>query len=98
LLAIGLAYQNSGIGDARAVFERVAREFGDQKDATASARARLAMMDRKASKSQTDSAAPRRILPLGDGSVQTVSSDGGLVAIYTSDLDLVVRNVLTGDV
>ena len=44
LVRMGACYERLGDKDARAAYERAVREFGDQADAAAQARARLAAM------------------------------------------------------
>ena len=56
LLRLGDCYQKLGDDKAQAAFERVVREFGDQKEAAAEARTRLAALQAPAA-SQTKRAA-----------------------------------------
>jgi hypothetical protein len=74
LLQLGEAYQKIGTGDARAIFARIVRDFTDQQEVAAAARARLAAL--APLKAQTGDLPPRR--------VYTDSSGGNTSSNYTS--------------
>jgi Tol biopolymer transport system component len=61
LIRLGSAYEVLGRAEARAAYDRVLREFGDQGDLVTQARARIAALDQRASPSGNATAAGDRV-------------------------------------
>ncbi len=108
LLGEGRAYEMLGRAEARAAYERLLREYGDQREPAAQARARIAALDPSARRSGSSSSSTvamiRRVSrDRHDFSTGTVSPNGryfsytnsatGDVAIY--DLSTGMNRVLT---
>lgn len=99
LLALGMAYQTTGTGDAQAVFARIVREFGDQTAVAAAARARLADLPR--GRGRIDE--PRQLFSSDSLVLNDISRDGqwavGDVFLSSSNArsyDMVLVHLATG--
>jgi Tol biopolymer transport system component len=102
LLALGIAYQKTGTGDARTVFAQIVKDFGDQKEIAAAARVRLAGL---AADQPTRSEVTATLLwsgPDAEAATADLSADGRTLAFeeYASSKGVVanlgVRDVATG--
>jgi Tol biopolymer transport system component len=96
LVRMAECYQKMGDGEARKIFEQVVREYRDQSEAAAIARARLSRTEAN----QSDAISTRRIwtFPQGGDSYGQVSPDGRNIP-YTNWSDngnLFVHDVLSG--
>ena len=97
LLHLAEVYQKRGDAQAKAVYERIVREFADQKDAATQARARLGATGRGASTAMSY----RRIWwDTGDGEDPvsgTISADGRYLSyVNWTGGDLMLRDLATG--
>jgi len=102
LVALGDAYERTGTGDARAVFDRVVRTFSDRPDVAAVASRRLASL----SASRTRELSQRRLWTTSEFITRDVSADGAW-ALGTKGrvdsqnrrhVDLLLRNTTSGAV
>jgi len=95
LLRMGQCYEKLGDTEARKAYERVVREFSDQKETAATAQARLAALAGTAGGSGVSTLAVRRVWagePAGG-----VSSDGRFVSYTNWDSDsLAIHDLATG--
>lgn len=86
LVGLGGAYELLGRTEARAAYERVLRDFGDQRDLVAQARARVAALDRTArtgSGGSVAASAARRLLEgTASGPPAAPSPDGRQFAYF----------------
>jgi Tol biopolymer transport system component len=95
LVQIGACYEKLGSGDAIKTYERVVREFSNEKESVATARSRLAAL-------QSTIAAPpgltARQIPAGTGVAEFDISPDGRYAAFFSDGNrtLSVRDLVTG--
>ena len=90
---IGVCYEKLGNQEARKAFESVVRNYGDQKDIAAQARARLAAMGGAAGGVRTRLVWDNAIDLWG-----TASADGRYLSFVDwSSCDLGVRDLLTGE-
>lgn len=95
LFRLGDCYQKLGDDKARVVFDRVVQEFGDQKEAAAEARTRLAALQ-SAAASQTKRAARQIWTGEGVSSDGSPSPDGRYLSYGDSETgDLAVRDLIT---
>ncbi len=102
LLALGDAFQRTGSGDASAVFTRIVRTFGDQKDVAALASRRLAALARGSAQELT----PRRVWTDDGFNTIDISSDGALAvgtknrtdAENKEQQDMLLRNVQSSEI
>jgi Tol biopolymer transport system component len=88
LMQIGLSYEKLGRDEAVRVYERLVRDFADQADSVATARARLLALSRPAPGAAAAATAPRlRTLPPVDNinEVRTLSPDGTKAAFKSYD-------------
>lgn len=101
LFQMGQAYEKLGNSEARKAYERIARDFGDQKDIAADANRRLAALSIPPN---SDKSRTRLVLGsegFGKNSYPSVSPDGRWVAMddwTTADGDLVIRELATGQI
>ena len=95
LVRMGQCYDKLGDAESRKAYERVVREFGDQKESVAAARARLAAMAKPANPSGISVRLVFEGLP---GDAAAVSPDGRLMIHYEdrTQSNLVVRDLVTG--
>ena len=97
LLGMGQCYEKLGDTEARKAYERVVREFSDQKETAATAQARLAALAGAAGGSGVSTLAVRRVWagePVGG-----VSSDGRFVSFMGGGYDstnLSIHDLATG--
>jgi Tol biopolymer transport system component len=102
LVALGDAYEKTGAGDPKPVFDRVVRTFADQKDVAAVASRRLAALSRGGSQELTS----RRIWASDAFNPIDISSDGALAvgtksrtdAGNNQQQDLLLRSVTSGEI
>ena len=94
LVRMAECYQKLGDAQARQVYERVVREFGDQADAAATARARLNVARQTASRSSELTITRLGTIP---DVASTVSDDGtkALLTDWTTG-NLVIRDLING--
>lgn len=95
LVRMGACYERLGDKDARAAYERAAREFSDQAEAAAQARARLAAMGgaKAASGPRT-----RLLWDEATNEVGSASGDGRhLSFVNWSTADVAIRDLVTGE-
>jgi Tol biopolymer transport system component len=99
LVQMGQCYESLGRTEALAAYQRVAREFGDQKASVAAARTRIAMLQSPAA-AQTGQFAQRQIWDDVDESESGpigVSADGRYLSFTDgASLDLIVRDLRAG--
>lgn len=97
LVQIGLCYEKLGRDEARKAYERLLRDFADQKDEAARARSRLAALVRPAADEK--SLAARRVWAEPDTDNLGRPSPDGRWLSYTDweTGDLAVRNLATGE-
>ena len=92
LLHLGQCYEKLGNADSRKAYERVVREYADQKDAAATARARLA-----AQGASTPGGNTRQVWTKSGGfPYGPVSPDGRYVAFTSRGTYLAVHDLITG--
>jgi Tol biopolymer transport system component len=95
LMRMGQCYERLGDSEARKAYERVVRDFADQKDPAAEARTRLAIMD--GPEHRGPAAVTMRLLSKGqepDNEGRT-SPDGQWLSYTSPDGDLGIYNLLT---
>jgi len=97
LFQIGQAYEKLGNTDARKAYERIVREFADQKEVAAEARTRLGSLP----DTRLADALTARVLWSGNGVDFTGSilPDGRLMVIdWASSGDIAIRDMTTGEI
>lgn len=95
LVRLGACYERLGDKDARAAYERAAKEFGDQAEPAAQARARLAAMGGAKAAS-----GPRTRLLWDEATNEqaSASSDGRYLSFVNWNTDdVVIKDLLTGE-
>jgi Tol biopolymer transport system component len=99
LVHLGQCHEKLGNAEARKVYERVVREFGDQPDLVAEARARLAALAKPSGATSGTALAVRRIWDGPEVDQEgAVSRDGRYLSfIDWSTGDLAVRDLATGE-
>ncbi len=97
LVRMGECYEKLGDAEARKAYERVAREFGDQKDLAEMARTRLSALQRSASLRHPAGITLRKVWE-GMGSLAGSPSPDGRYHTFTDweTGDLVLRDLTTG--
>jgi len=97
LLEIGQCYEKLGNTEARKAYERLLRDYGDQNDAAAQARTRLAALSSKVA-SRSSEMVTRRVWAGPDVDAQgSVSPDGRYLSYVDSTTgDLALRDLVTG--
>lgn len=98
LLEIGQCYEKLGNGEARKAYERLLREYGDQDEAVAAARKRLAALGRPSGSSNPSEMVARRIWAgTGDLVYGNPSPDGRYLS-YVDDMtgELTLHDFATG--
>lgn len=97
LVRMGQCYEKLGDAEARKAYEQAIREFGDQKEAVATARARLAALEGK----QPEKGVVARQLWAGVGFREygsSISQDGRYVAFFDQESDTMrLHDLVTGD-
>ena len=98
LVQMAECYQKMGDAESRKIYERVLREYGDQKEAAATAQARLGGGD--AGRQNNSGALAKRLLCTECGETDAdFSSDGRLMVFTDWDSgDLATRDMSTGQV
>jgi len=98
LVRMGECYEKLGDAEARKAFERVVRDFGDQKDLAETARARLAALGRAGAIGQPSGITLRKVWALDHGWLQGAPSpDGRYHSFPDFDTgDLALRDLVTG--
>jgi hypothetical protein len=96
LLRMGRCYERLGQVDARRAYERLVREFGDQTESVAEARARLAALAGPAAAKKSELAA-RLVWANANDLTGSPSSDGRMMATTDwSTGDIAIRDLATG--
>jgi Tol biopolymer transport system component len=97
LLHLAQCYEKQGDAEARKLYERVVREFGDQKDLTETARVRLAALERAGGLSYPSGVTLRKVWE-GSGWLEgSPSPDGRYFSFPDWETgDLAVRDLVTG--
>jgi Tol biopolymer transport system component len=97
LLEMGQCYEKLGNTEARKAYERLVRDYGDQSEAAAQARARLAALSGKIASSSSEMVT-RRVWAGPDVDAQgSVSPDGRYLSYVDSTTgDLALRDLVTG--
>jgi Tol biopolymer transport system component len=94
LVRMGQCYEKLGNTEARKAYERVVREFSDQKEMAANAQARLAALAAAGGTAGSPQLAVKRVLEeYVDGKV---SSDGRFLTLADSDGNVAIRDLITG--
>lgn len=93
LVRLGQCHERLGGAEARKAYERVLREFGDQRDSAETARRRLAAMGKRAAVS-----GPGLRLAGTQGYAVAVSPDGRFLLQAGTEGGLDVRNLQTGEI
>ncbi len=99
LVRMADCYQKLGDAEARRIYERVVRDYSDQRDPVAQARGRLAALQERPAPLPSSGIVGRQLWtgPQVD-TLGSVSSDGGLLSFVDWETgDLAVRNLATGD-
>ena len=99
LLQMGYAYEKLGRSEARDAYERVLRDYADQADVAAQARARLAALTQPAGIADRSNMVVRRVWAGPGVDIQGMPTPDGqyLTFIDSSTLDVAVRNLATGE-
>jgi len=98
LVRMGECYEKLGDAEARKAYERVVRDFGDQKDLAETARTRLAALERAGGLSYPPGITLRKVWALSHGYlVGSPSPDGRYHSFADWDTgDLFLRDLVTG--
>jgi len=99
LVRMGECYEKLGDAEARKAYERVVRDFGDQKDLAETARARLSAMGRAGELSHPSGITLRKVWALSHGwFTGSPSPDGRYHSFVDWDSgDLFLRDLATGE-
>lgn len=99
LLQMGQCDEKLGIADARRAYERVVRDFADQREIAAQARVRLAALEPGTSGNHGPVMASRRVWSGADLDTNgAVSADGRYLTYQDQETgDLAIRNLQTGE-
>ena len=97
LVRMGQCYEKLGSAEATKAYERVVREFSDQKETVAAARARLAALGR--GPGSTPAVTVRQVW-VGPwyGAVGGPSRDGAYLTFRSASEDLAIRDLATGQI
>lgn len=100
LLAIGQCYEKLGDTEARKAYDRLVREYADQGEVTATARARLAAMGIGSSRASATGPTTRQVWAGPDGGFfGSVSSDGRYLSyVEITSGNLAMRDLGTGEI
>jgi Tol biopolymer transport system component len=96
LYQLGQAYEKLGSAEARKAYERIARDFGDQKEVATDADRRLAVLSVPSS---AGNPGPRLVLGPDKNDDESISPDGRSMAITIwsgGDNELAIRDMSTG--
>ena len=98
LVRMGQCYERLGDAEARKAYERVVRDFGDQKDFVATARRRLSALERAGGLSYPSGITLRKVWGGTRGTVEGSPSPDGRHLSFTDweTGDLAVRDLVTG--
>lgn len=99
LLEMGQCYEKLGNTEARKAYERLVRDYGDQSEAAAQARARLAAISSKIASGNSEMVTRRVWASPGGYVMGSVSPDGRYLSYAdwaTAEGDLVLRDLVTG--
>jgi Tol biopolymer transport system component len=100
LVRMGQCYERLGDAEARKAYERVVRDFGDQKDLAETARRRLAALERAGGFSHPSGITLRKVwvCPYGSGLIDGSPSPDGRHLSFTDweTGDVAVRDLVTG--
>jgi len=97
LVRMGQCYEKLGSAEATKAYERVVREFSDQKETVATARARLAVLGR--GPGSTPAVTVRQVW-VGPwyGAMGAPSRDGAYLTFRSGSEDLAIRDLATGQI
>ncbi len=93
LVQLGGCYEKLGQADARKAYEQVIRDYADQGDAAAHARARLAALAGTAGAVGSSTLAVRRV---SKGVAHKVSADGRFISFTDMSWNLAIHDLATG--
>ena len=98
LVRMGECYEKLGDVEARKAYERVVRDFGDQKDPAETARTRLAALERAAGLSHPPGITLRKVWAIERGWLEgSPSPDGRYHSFHDPETgDLALRDLVTG--
>ncbi len=99
LVRMGQCYEKLGDAEARKAYERVVRDFGDQKDLAETARARLVALERARGLSHPPGITLRKVWVGGKGWLEGSPSPDGRYHSFADweTGDLAVRDLATGE-
>jgi len=98
LLHIGMCYEKLGKNEAEKAYQRLIREFADQRDVVAEARARLAALTQPPSAANASAMVVRRVWETAIDITGAPSPDGRYLSFVDWETgDLAVRDVSTGE-
>lgn len=97
-LYIGLCYDKQGKEQARRAYQKVIREYADQRDVAAQARTRLAALERPVSAPEPKGMVVRSVLVDPNvGGLGEISPDGRFISFVDWDTgDLAIQEIATG--
>jgi len=98
LVRMGECYEKLGDTEARKAYERVVRDYGDQKDLAEAARTRLSALERAGGLSRPAGITLRKVWAIGYGGLQGSPSPDGRYHSFTDwkTGDLALRDLITG--
>ena len=97
LLHLGLCHEKLGQEEVRKVYRRLIRDFADQRDAVAEARARLSAIERLSGTGRGQEMVARRVWGAGADSMGSPSPDGRYLSFVDWETgDLALRDLSTG--
>ena len=94
LLRLGECYEKLGDAEARKAYERLVKEFADQKEQARDAQARLAAMG---GKQQETGIVARQIAKIGDRNFPGVLSRDGRYTAFTLPRGVFLRDMVSGE-
>jgi Tol biopolymer transport system component len=98
LVQMGQCYEKLGNVESRKAYERVLREFADQRQAAEQARTRLAALNGRGTPGKRPTMAARRVWDSFVEAGGSLSRDGSFLSMADSDSgNLVIRDVATGE-
>jgi Tol biopolymer transport system component len=98
LVRMGQCYEKLGNAEATKAYERVVREFSDQKEMVATARARLAALGRRPGSAPAVTVRQVWAGPEVDTLLGAPSRDGTYLTFRTESEDLAIRDLATGQI
>ncbi|MDP3001145.1 MAG: tetratricopeptide repeat protein [Bryobacterales bacterium] len=96
LVRMGECYEKLGDAEARKAYERVVRDFGDQKDLAETARTRLAALERAGGLSHPPGMTLRKVWALERGWLEGSPSPDGRYHSFHEAGDVFLRDLVTG--